>query len=80
MIFNEAKLIDRLESENAFLREQVKELQDKLMALADTRAYLSQAREDKTNSKDYYGGEGDIYVEHNQWGEPIWVEKPQDDK
>ena len=76
------KLIAQLEGENAFLREQVKELQDKLMALADTRAYLSTRMQENTggDKDEYYGGEGDTYVGYNDYGELIRLEKPKNDE
>lgn len=59
------------ESEIAFLREQVKLLSEKVVALADTKAYGAIQMGRKPYVADEYFGSNDEVVEFNEFGEKV---------
>ncbi len=64
-----------LKDEVVYLREQVKQLQDRLMALADAKAYGAVSFS-RPAGGDYYGNGEDKTIEINEYGEQVLV-KPK---
>lgn len=63
-----------LESALAFERERNKDLMDRLMALADTRAFQAVKFDYQPgNSTDYYGGGDDLTEAKNEFGERVLI-------
>jgi hypothetical protein len=69
----DCKSCELLKNENSFLREQVKALQDRLMALADTNAYKAVTAKPLENNSAYFGGGDDDVISYNEYGERIIV-------
>ncbi len=64
-----------LGSEVVFLREQLKAMTDRLVALANPNAYQL-VNQPAYNPDDYYGSSSkDQYVEYGEMGEPVLMEK-----
>lgn len=70
-----------LESALAFERARNKDLMDRLMALADARAYQA-VKFDYTASdaSNYYGGDDDMTEMRNEFGEKILVKVNNDER
>lgn len=67
---------EALQAEIAFLRTQNRELTDRIMALADTRAYAAvNLGAGRVNPKEYYGNDEDEIISHDQFGQRILVKK-----
>lgn len=63
-----------LESALAFERERNKDLIDRLMALADARAFQAVKFDSQPgNPSDYYGGGNDLVEVKNEFGERILI-------
>jgi hypothetical protein len=59
------------DEEIKFLREQVKDLQNKLTCIADARAYQTLNSGPIENPELYYGTGHDDYVEYDQFGQKV---------
>lgn len=57
------------------LREVNEKLTDRLVAIASPRAYGVLQADKDYNPNDYYGSDGDEFVEHDQFGQKILVRK-----
>lgn len=66
-----------LAEQNEFLREQVKTLTDKVLALANPQA-LALARYEPENSSQFYGSsDEDVLMAYDEFGQQTVVEKKQ---
>lgn len=59
-------------AEVAYLREMNKSLQDRLMALADAKAYGAVSTVFEGNPKEYYGTDDEV-IEYNEYGQKVTV-------
>ena len=69
----DCKSCELLKNENSFLREQVKALQDRLMALADTSAFRAVTNKPVEMNSAYFGGGDDDMIAYNEYGERVIV-------
>lgn len=67
---------EALQDENKFLREQMKALTDRLMAIASPQAYG--AIYAPIASNEFYGGDEDEMIAYSPYGEKITVKKVVD--
>jgi hypothetical protein len=63
---------ETLEKEVAFLRDTNAKLVDRIMALADAKAY-SAVNSSVVEGKDYFGGGDDEMIAYNEYGQKILV-------
>lgn len=63
-----------LEDQVKFLRQQNKDLMDRLVALANSQAYQAISYE-RADASDFYGSGDDQYVGYDNYGNKILLEK-----
>ena len=78
-MFDTCHKCQALEDEVIFLRETNQKLTDRLVAMVSPQAYQAVSFE-PVNKFDYYGNDGDEYIEHDMFGQKVIVEKDREPK